>query len=125
MVGKDEEIARLRAEVASLTERLDKADAELELCAARKSSLGADPFWTKVIGGEYPSTGTGIPVKHIHPAHVKPVFDAARGTAVADVIAGLLFQHMMAWNNAQHAWKRVKEFQDRLDGVPPADGVDV
>lgn len=73
-----------------------------------------DPFWTKVIGGTYKPSGSGIPIKHIHPAHVKPVFDEHKGTIVADVIAALLFRGMMAWNNTRHAWKAAERAEEAL-----------
>jgi hypothetical protein len=52
-----------------------------------------DTWWRTVIGegqahvpsGEIPS------IKHLHPLTVKPIYDAHKGTAVADVIAGLIF----------------------------------
>lgn len=74
-----------------------------------------DPFWRMLVGDAYVPSGSGIPVRHLHPLHAKPVFDAVRGTPAADVMAGLLFRNMIAWNNAQHAWDRVHELTAERD----------
>lgn len=52
---------------------------------------GSDPWWQTVIGGEHKPSGEVASIKHLHPLMVKPIYEAHKGTAVADVIAGLLF----------------------------------
>jgi len=56
-----------------------------------------DDFWKEVVGEAYtPVVIKGI--KHLGPRAVKPVFEEHRGTAVADVIVGLIFAQSIALN---------------------------
>jgi hypothetical protein len=75
----------------------------LEL-ARRVDQFTADPglpdYWADAIGGEYsPAVLTGL--RHLHPLTVKEHFEAVRGTAAADIIAGLIFANQIARNRAQ------------------------
>lgn len=74
-----------------------------------------DPFWAKVIGGSYRPSGAGIPVRHLHPLHVQPIFESVAGTPAADVMAGLMFRNMLTWNNAQHAWDLARSLERERD----------
>lgn len=95
---KGDEFTALRDAVAalqSLLARLEAAERE------RLSDEEIRDFWQEVIGG-----GPYTPVvlksaRHIHPGQVKPVFEAHAGTAVADVIAGLIFAMNVAANRSQ------------------------
>lgn len=50
-------------------------------------------WWTKVVGegASHVPSGEVRSIKHLHPAMVQPIYEAHKGTAVADVIAGLVF----------------------------------
>lgn len=61
-----------------------------------------DAWWKSVIGeGAHVPSGEIPSIKNLHPAMVKPIYDAHKGTAVADVIAGLIFHLTVAFNRAE------------------------
>lgn len=73
-----------------------------ELEAERDQIAGESIWWKAVIGdGEYTPSGEVPSIKHLHPATVKPIYEAHKGTAVADVIAGLIFSRAITENREQ------------------------
>lgn len=114
--------AVLPTSVADLVEKLEMAAKNLEdqhylanasFCrqasrallelGRRVDQFTADPglpdYWADAIGGEYsPAVLTGL--RHLHPLAVKEHFEAVRGTAAADIIAGLIFANQIARNRA-------------------------
>lgn len=73
-----------------------------ELEAERDQIAGESIWWKAVIGdGEYTPSGEVPSIKHLHPAMVKPIYEAHKGTAVADVIAGLIFSRAITENREQ------------------------
>lgn len=73
-----------------------------ELEAERDQIAGESIWWKAVIGdGEYTPSGEVPSIKHLHPATVKPIFEAHKGSAVADVIAGLIFSRAITENREQ------------------------
>lgn len=88
--------ASAEARIAELEARI----AELE--AERDQIAGESIWWRAVIGdGEYAPSGEVPSIKHLHPATVKPIYEAHKGTAVADVIAGLIFSRAITENREQ------------------------
>lgn len=73
-----------------------------ELEAERDQIAGESIWWKAVVGdGEYTPSGEVPSIKHLHPATVKPIFEAHKGSAVADVIAGLIFSRAITENREQ------------------------
>ena len=78
-----------------------------ELNAETIRRLRGDPekglWWTKVIGegASHVPSGEIRSIKHLHPAMVQPIYEAHKGTAVADVIAGLVFHIAITENREQ------------------------
>lgn len=73
-----------------------------ELEGERDQIAGESIWWKAVIGdGEYTPSGEVPSIKHLHPAMVKPIYEAHKGTAVADVIAGLIFSRAITENREQ------------------------
>lgn len=114
---RDAEIAGLRAQLSETEARLAEAERALRACGAVPADgEKVDPMYATVVGSQpYVSAGSGIPLRHAHPLHIKPVFDAVRGTPAADAIVALCFQGMMAWNNAQHAWEQLHGMRRQRD----------
>lgn len=72
------------------------------LRAERDQIAGESIWWKGVIGdGPYRPSGEVRSIKHLHPAMVKPIYEANKGTAVADVIAGLIFLLAINQNREQ------------------------
>lgn len=72
------------------------------LRAERDQVAGESIWWKGVIGdGSHQPSGEVRSVKHLHPAMVKPIYEANKGTAVADVIAGLIFSLAINQNREQ------------------------
>jgi hypothetical protein len=69
-------------------------------------------YWRAVIGDQY-TPAVLRNVRHMHPATVKEVFDRHLGTDVADVIAGLIFNHQIAENRAEFFIQEYQRLQDR------------
>lgn len=92
-----------RVTAASAQAAIDAEKAKVaELEAERDQISGESLWWKAVIGdGEYKPSGEVPSIKHLHPAMVKPVYDAHKGTAVADVIAGLIFSRAITENREQ------------------------
>lgn len=68
----------------------------------RDQIAGESIWWKGVIGdGPYRPSGEVRSIKHLHPAMVKPIYEANKGTAVADVIAGLIFLLAINQNREQ------------------------
>lgn len=97
---------------ASLEARDDMADVLLEresllaenaaLRAERDQISGESIWWKGVIGdGPHQPSGEVRSIKHLHPAMVRPIYEANKGTAVADVIAGLIFSLSITQNREQ------------------------
>ena len=88
---------------ASAQAAIDAEKARIaELEAERDQIAGESIWWKAVIGdGEYTPSGEVPSIKHLHPATVKPIYEAHKGTAVADVIAGLIFSRAITENREQ------------------------
>lgn len=72
------------------------------LRAERDQVAGGSIWWKGVIGdGSHQPSGEVRSIKHLHPAMVKPIYEANKGTAVADVIAGLIFSLAINQNREQ------------------------
>lgn len=68
----------------------------------RDQIAGESIWWKGVIGdGSHQPSGEVRSIKHLHPAMVKPIYEANKGTAVADVIAGLIFLLAINQNREQ------------------------
>lgn len=68
----------------------------------RDRIAGESIWWKGVIGdGSHQPSGEVRSIKHLHPAMVKPIYEANKGTAVADVIAGLIFSLAITENREQ------------------------
>ncbi|MRL69135.1 hypothetical protein [Brevundimonas sp. SPF441] len=73
-----------------------------QLEAERDQVAGESIWWKTVIGDDqYTPSGEVPSIKHLHPATVKPIFEAHKGSAVADVIAGLIFSRAITENREQ------------------------
>jgi hypothetical protein len=76
-----------------------------------------ETWWKTVIGegqthvpsGEVPS------IKHLHPLTVKPIYDAHKGTAVADVIAGLIFNLSISREREEYLVADLTERRDAAE----------
>ncbi len=63
---------------------------------------GESIWWKGVVGdGSHQPSGEVRSIKHLHPSMVKPIYEANKGTAVADVIAGLIFSLAITENREQ------------------------
>ena len=112
--------ASAQARIAELEARISDLEAE------RDKIAGESIWWKAVIGdGEYTPSGEVPSIKHLHPAMVKPIYEANKGTAVADVIAGLIFSRAITENREQflvtNANERAQAAEDRADRL--ADGI--
>ncbi|MBU1606343.1 MAG: hypothetical protein KKD08_05985 [Alphaproteobacteria bacterium] len=112
--------ASAQARIAELEARI------LDLEAERDKIAGESIWWKAVIGdGGYTPSGEVPSIKHLHPAMVKPIYEANKGTAVADVIAGLIFSRAITENREQflvtNANERAQAAEDRADRL--ADGI--
>jgi len=87
-------------EAASRISALLEKNAALR--AERDQIAGESIWWAGVIGdGSHQPSGEVRSIKHLHPAMVKPIYEANKGTAVADVIAGLIFSLAITENREQ------------------------
>lgn len=81
---------------------LQALEAEKAALETRVASLIGEPendvWWKTVVGDQHVPSGEKISVRHLHPMAVKPHYEAARGTAVGDVIAGLIFEAAITRN---------------------------
>lgn len=85
-----------RVTAASAQARIAQLEAE------RDQVAGESIWWKTVIGDDqYTPSGEVPSIKHLHPATVKPIFEAHKGSAVADVIAGLIFSRAITENREQ------------------------
>lgn len=77
--------------------------AEVAALRGERDQIAGESIWWKgVIGdGPYRPSGEVRSIKHLHPAMVKPIYEANKGTAVADVIAGLIFLLAINQNREQ------------------------
>ncbi len=111
--------ASAQARIAELEARISDLEAE------RDQIAGESIWWKAVIGdGEYTPSGEVPSIKHLHPAMVKPIYEANKGTAVADVIAGLIFSLAITENREQflvgHANDRAQAAEARADRLAEA-----
>jgi len=76
-----------------------------------------DVWWKTVIGaGEAHKPSGELPsIKHLHPLTVKPIYEAHNGTAVADVIAGLIFNLSISHNREQYLVADANERAERAE----------
>ena len=88
---------------ASAEARIAELEVRIEALEAERSQIAGESIWWRaVIGdGEYAPSGEVPSIKHLHPATVKPIYEAHKGTAVADVIAGLIFSRAITENREQ------------------------
>lgn len=94
--------------------------AEVAALRGERDQIAGESIWWKgVIGdGSHQPSGEVRSIKHLHPAMVKPIYEAHKGTAVADVIAGLVFSLAINQNREQflvaHANDRATEAERKL-----------
>lgn len=105
-----------------LIARLQAAEERAE---ALEGSPEGDTWWKIVIGEGASHAPSGeISVKHLHPLAVKPIYEAHRGTAVADVIAGLIFKLAITQNREEFlvkdAAKRTEAAEERAEKLEGA-----
>lgn len=115
-------IDALLKESRQAADGLDALLSEIEgLKADRERVAGNSLWWEKVIGGTHEPSGEVRSIKHLHPAMVKPIYDAHKGTAVADVIAGLIFSLAITENREQFlvadANERRSKAEQELDAL--------
>ena len=91
---------------------------EIERLEAERDSIaGSSIWWSAVIGGTHQPSGELPSIKHLHPAMVKPVYDAHKGTAVADVIAGLIFKLAITENREQFLVRHANERAEKAEAA--------
>ena len=99
--------------------RIRELEAELEQyrSAARDHN---DTWWETVIGDTHTPSGEGISIKHLHPLTVKPFYEQHKGTAIADIIAGLIFEALITRNRerflVEHANDRAATALRQIEG---------
>ena len=99
-IDSDGPTARLMREAATLIEA-QAAEIEGLKAALRQVEPANDVWWKTVIGGTHTPSGEGISIKHLHPLTVKPFYDQRKGSALGDIIAGLIFDASITRNREQ------------------------
>jgi len=96
---------------------------DLRALLDRVEALEAPGVWWKTVIGEgdaHQPSGEIRSIKHIHPLMVKPFYDAHKGDAIGDIIAGLIFNLEITQNRetflVEDANERRKSAEDALEG---------
>lgn len=96
-----------------------EAAAEIERLREVVACFGADPeddtWWKTVIGGEHQPSGEIASIRHMHPLMVKPFYDQHKGTAIGDIIAGLIFGAAITRNRERFLVNDANERRDRAE----------
>lgn len=87
-------LRRVLSSHASLFSQLVEREQEVERLRGQPEN---DTWWKTVIGDTHVPSGE-VSVKHLHPLTVKPIYEAHKGTVIADVIAGLIFEAALTRN---------------------------
>lgn len=107
-----------RRDQATLIEA-QAAEIEGLKAALRQVEPANDVWWKTVIGETHTPSGEGISIKHLHPLTVKPFYDQHKGTALGDIIAGLIFDASITRNREQFlvadAYERARTAEEAAD----------
>ena len=93
----------MRGMLLAAAEAFDALLSEIAALRGERDRIAGESIWWKGVIGDasHQPSGEIRSIKHMHPAMVKPIYDAHKGTAVADVIAGLIFSLAITQNREQ------------------------
>lgn len=119
-------IKELLGEAREAANALENLLSEIAALRGERDRVAGESIWWKGVIGDVSHQPSGeVPsIKHMHPAMVKPIYDAHKGTAVADVIAGLIFSLAITQNREQflvkHANDRAAQAERQRDELRKA-----
>lgn len=113
----------------SCTEHASDLRALLDRLDALEGREAHGAWWKTVIGegAKHKPSGEIRSIKHMHPLMVKPFYDAHKGDAIGDIIAGLIFNLEITQNretflvaDANERRKAAEDaLEDHIKAAPP------
>lgn len=101
--------------IGVIEEAATTPEAQIPECVHAPDPPEREGYWKWVIGGPYQGAVLrGGEIRHLHSSVVKEVFEQARGTKVADVLAGLMFSIDIAEERSRLAFEELNRSGDEL-----------